>query len=159
MLGLFFLFQVTIQSKPSGKQYPCPHPGFLKIAPTSSKLKLHMLTHTGERPHKVGFPWTKIWSILQPFKTKIKIGFKNARSKLLKPSKWHYEVEPMSENRSALARNGVVKIDVFVQRWTSWRSEFGVWAWHFQLREVCLHVTHLPQYYVTWTSVFSQHLS
>ena len=36
-----------------GKGHVCPHPGCNKVCSKAYKLKLHMLTHTGERPYKV----------------------------------------------------------------------------------------------------------
>ena len=36
-----------------GKGHVCPHPDCNKVCSKAYKLKLHMLTHTGERPHKV----------------------------------------------------------------------------------------------------------
>ena len=36
-----------------GKGHVCPHPDCNKVCSKAYKLKLHMLTHTGERPYKV----------------------------------------------------------------------------------------------------------
>ena len=36
-----------------GKRHVCPHPDCNVVCSKASKLKLHMLVHTGERPFKV----------------------------------------------------------------------------------------------------------
>ncbi|CAB3981108.1 zinc finger ZXDC-like isoform X2 [Paramuricea clavata] len=51
------------------KEYKCPEPGCTKVAPTSSKLKLHMLSHTGERPHKCVIPECD-WAFTTAYKLK-----------------------------------------------------------------------------------------
>ena len=38
-----------------GKGHVCPHPDCNKVCSKAYKLKLHMLTHTGERPYKVHY--------------------------------------------------------------------------------------------------------
>ena len=42
-----------------GKRHVCPHPDCNVVCSKASKLKLHMLVHTGERPFKVSKKFLK----------------------------------------------------------------------------------------------------
>ena len=35
-----------------GKEHACPHVGYRRICVSASQLKKHILTHTGEKPHR-----------------------------------------------------------------------------------------------------------
>ena len=53
LMIFFVLYSQEDEECADGKGHACPHPDCNKVCSKAYKLKLHMLTHTGERPYKV----------------------------------------------------------------------------------------------------------